>query len=134
MALRSENSDTPSRVITREKVWHGGELHLNVNAKDVKVAVYETLVSENLGGNALGIAEPIAGYSAEECIAFSGDSSDFVPRFKSGKPIDELTGRTLVFEISFTDGEIYSLFGDYTDVFNTEGARYRLFGILPDRK
>ena len=134
VALRSENSDTPARVITREKVWHGGELHLNVNAKDVKVAVYETLVSENLGGNALGIAEPIEGYSAEECIAFSGDSSDFVPRFKSGKTVDDLRGRTLVFEIIFSDGELYSLSGDYTDVFNTEGARYRLFGILPDRK
>ena len=45
--MRSENSDTPARVITREKVWHGGELHLNVNAKDVKVAVYETLVATN---------------------------------------------------------------------------------------
>ena len=36
------------------------------------------------------------------------------------------------FELRFEEGEVFSLSGDYTDVFNTEAARYRQFGILPE--
>ena len=39
--------------------------------------------------------------------------------------------QTLVFEIKFEDGELYSLSGDYIDAFNTEAVRYRKLGILP---
>ncbi len=134
IALESEDENLPSRVITREKIWHGGELHLNIKASDVTVAVYETDESQMVNGNVLGIASAIEGYSKEDCIPFSGDSTDFTPRFKNGKTIDALSGKTLVFEINYKGGALYSLFGDYTDVFNTEGARYRKFGALPSRK
>lgn len=127
IALESEDGDTPSKVLTREKVWHGGDLHLNVNAKNVTVGVYET-VGE---GNLLAFTTPIEGYRAEDCIPFTGDSIDFVPQFQNGKTLDALKGKTLVFEINYTDGTLYSLCGDYTDVFNTQGARYRTFGVLP---
>ena len=131
IAMRSTDALTPSRIITREKIWHGGELHLNVHAQDVTVAVYETSESEMVAGNALGIAHPLADYSHEDCIPFSGDSIDHVPQYKNGKTLAALAGRTLVFEVRYTNGALYSLFGDYTDVFNTEGVRYRKFGELP---
>ena len=131
IALASEDETTPARVITREKVWHCGELHLNLSAKHATVAVYVSDESDLVSGNVLGISKPIPGYSHEDCIPFSGDSTNFVPQYKNGNQIDALKGQTLVFEIRFTDGKLYSLSGDYTDVSNTQGARYRKFGILP---
>ena len=131
MALETCDPTSPSRVVTREKIWNGGDLHLNIRAENVTVGVYETSESVNVAGNALGMSRPIEGFSAEDCVPFSGDSLDYVPQYKSGKTLSELVGKTLVFEINYTRGALYSLSGDYTDVLNTEGVRYRKFGILP---
>lgn len=121
-----------ARVITREKIWLGGEVHINARAKNLTVAVYETGESQAVGNNVLGMATPLSGFGAEDMLPFSGDAVDFVPEFKGGK-IDSLKGKTLVFEICYEDGELYSLGGDYVDVFNTEGARFRKFGVFPKR-
>lgn len=131
--LTTEDPALPSVVTTREKVWHGGELHLNLASEQATVAVYTSNESENVGGNVLGIAAPVEGYSHEDCVPFSGDSTDWVPTFKNGKTLNDLVGSVLVFELKFQNGTLYSLAGDYTDVFNTDGARYRKFGILPNR-
>ena len=104
-------------------------------AKNATVAVYDSCENEDVEGmNVLGIAKKIAGFTHDDCIPFSGDSTEWVPQFKNGRKIDELSGKTLVFEICFTDGKIYSISGNCTDLFNTEGARYRKFGILPKSK
>ncbi|MBO4216708.1 MAG: hypothetical protein J5940_02055 [Clostridia bacterium] len=133
IALKNGKNSPPARIITREKIWRGGELSLNVDAKNVTVGVYET--KESAGAvNLLGTASPIAGFSASDCISFSGDSTRHTPVFRSGNRIDSLKGKTLVFEINYSDGSLYSLSGNYTDVFNTEGARYRRYGILPGEK
>ena len=133
ISLQSDGS-AKSRVITREKLWQGGELHLNVNAQNVTVGVYETRETEKVPGNALGLSEPVLGYGAEDCIPFSGDSTDHTPRYKGGRSLDDLVGKTLVFEINFESGALYSLFGDYVDLYNTESARYRMLGVMPTRK
>ena len=130
--LKSEDFGKPSAVATREKVWHGGEMHYNLKAKSATAAVYITDEDEIVAGNTLGFARPIEGYSHNDCIEFCGDSTDWIPVYKSGKKVDELKGKTLVFELKFNDGEIYSLSGDYTDVFNTQAARYRKFSVLPE--
>ena len=88
--------------------------------------------SEMVESNLLGNATPLEGYGHEDCIEFSGDSTDWIPQYKTGKKLDELKGKTLVFEIRFNDGEIFSLSDDYTDVFNAPAARYRKFGVLPE--
>lgn len=43
--------------------------------------------------------------------------------------MSELVGQTLVFELRFEDGEVFSFGGDYTDLFNVEGAVYRRYGV-----
>ena len=132
ISLSTQDKEKTSSLATREKVWHGGEVHLNIKSKNATVAVYVSDESEMVAGNALGIAKPIDGYGHEDCISFSGDSVDWVPQYKTGKKIEELKGKTLVFELRFEDGEVFSLSGDYTDVYNTQAVRYRKLGILPE--
>jgi hypothetical protein len=128
--LQTKEKEKPAVVISREKLWNGGELHLNLQAKRATVAVY-TSSDPKKQGNPLGFARPIKGYTHEDCIAFEGDSKDWIPVFKSGKKLADLKGETLVIEVKFEDGKLYSLSGDYQDVFNTVGERYRLLGIEP---
>ncbi len=124
----------PTIVATREKVWHGGEIHINLKAKNATVAVYSSSVSELVHGNVLGHVKPIEGMGHEDCISFSGDSTDWTPQYRSGKCVDQLAKETLVFELRFHEGELYSISGEYTDVLNTEAARYRKFGELPSER
>jgi len=132
ISLSSANPQEVSTVATREKIWHGGELHINLKAKKATAAVYLSDDSEFVFGNVLGIAKPVEGYTHEDCIPFCGDSTDWVPAYTSGKTLHDLREKTLVFELKFENGEVFSFSGDYTDVFNTQAARYRKFGILPD--
>lgn len=132
IALESDDKDIESVVATRENAWHGGELHINLKAKKATVAVYTSNKTENKGMNLYGVCEVIEGYSHEDCIPFDGDSCDWIPRFKNGKTIDALSGKALAFEIKFTDGTIYSIYGDMTPLFNVEGERFRKFESLPD--
>lgn len=132
ISLKTENKDEVSVVATREKVWHGGDLHINISTKGATVGVYITDEDEVVTGNVLGYARPVEGYSHEDCIPFSGDSTDWIPEYKNGKKISDLAGKTIVFEVKFSDGELFSLSGEFTDVYNTEGARYRKFGKLPE--
>jgi hypothetical protein len=71
------------------------------------------------------------GFSHEDCIAFEGASTNWTPEFKSGKKISDLEGKTLIFELKFEDGEIYSIYGEMTPVFNVPAARYRINNEMP---
>ena len=134
VSLATENPCESSRLATREKVWHGGELHINLICDKATVAVYVTDEDKMVSLNVLGSTRLLEGYGHDDCMPFSGDCIDWVPEFKSGKTIDELKGKTIVFEIKFDNGEIFSLSGNYTDVFNTHAARYRRDGELPKNK
>lgn len=131
IALESDDKEKPSVVATRENAWHSGELHINLKSKKATVAVYTSNRTEDKGMNVYGICEVIKGYSHEDCIPFEGDSCDWIPRYKNGLTIDALSGKALAFEIKFTDGAIYSVYGDMTPLFNVEGERFRRFGALP---
>lgn len=129
VSLKTADTSKESVIATREKIWHSGELHVNLKAKRATLAVYTTQ-SQDEGLNILGTASPLEGYGHEDCIAFSGDCTDWIPKYKNGKLVSELAGKTLVFEIKFEDGKVYSFGGEYTDVFNVEGAVYRKHGVL----
>ena len=83
--------------------------------------------------NILGYCKPVAGFSHGDCIPFSGDSTDWIPRYRGGRNVASLTGHVLCFEIRFENGDFYSFSGNATFVFNVEGERYRQTGCLPER-
>ncbi len=130
--LESDDTSKPATVATRENIWHGGEAHINITAKHATFAVYGTFENKKEELNLLAYADPIEGFGHEDCIPFAGDSTDWVPVFKSGRRLDELKGKTVVLEVKFTDGKLYSFSGNYTDIYNVDAGRYRTFGIMPD--
>ena len=130
--LQTKDKNLPSTIATREKLWNDGELHINLQAKHATVAIYTSSDPEKKG-NSLGFARPIEGYTHEDCVPFSGDSKNWVPTFKSGKTLSQLRGETLVVEVKLEDGKLYSLSGEYEDIYNTVGERYRLLGVAPKK-
>ncbi len=125
--IRLESTGGESIVATKENVWHGGEVHINILAKKATIAVYE---SPDCG--VVSICKPIEGYTHEDCESMTGDLCDWVPTFKSGKTLNELKDRVLAFEIKFSDGEIYSISGEMTPVTTVEGVRWKVEGRLPN--
>lgn len=132
ITLKTENAENDSTVTTREKVWHGGELHVNLSAEYATISILDSSETSDVGGNVLGISHRLEGYSHEDCVPFSGDSIDWVPKFKNGKTMNDLKEQTIVIEIKFRKGSLFSLTGDYTNVSNTQAARYRKFHVLPE--
>ena len=129
--LETEDKSKESIVGTRENAWHGGEVSINIKAKKATVAVYQAGKMEHEGMNLYGKCNVIEGYSHEDCIPLEGDNCNWIPEFKSGKRISDLKDKVLVFQIKFTDGELYSISGDMTPLFNVEGEAYRQFKRLP---
>lgn len=119
-------------LITREQLWQGGEMSWNLKGKRATVAIFETGTSTISGDvNVIACSTPLAGYTHEECIPFSGDTTAWTPTWCSGKTLDELKGKTLIVELRLEDGEVYALRGSFHELYNTEAARYRVLGVLP---
>ena len=125
ICLRTNDKQTESRVASREIIWQGGELSVNLKARRATCAVY---------GQAGNDVKPLPGYSHEDCKPFSGDSTRWIPMWKSGMTLNALAGKTTIIEIKLMDGAIYSFSGDGIPMMNQEAARYRKLGILPNRK
>ena len=79
----------------------------------------------------MGQGHELEGYSHADCIPFRGDATDWIPQFKSGKTLDELKGKTLIFELNF-QGKLYALEGEMLPLMNLEGVRYRRLNQLPE--
>lgn len=124
----SLNADNEGVVATRENLWTSGEVHVNLCAEKATLAVYESCGNDYYGG-----AHPIDGYAHEDCLPFSGDSTDWIPQFKNGKKLEELKGKTLILEIKIQNGDIYSLTCDCIPLMNLQGVRYRELGLIPDK-
>jgi len=124
--LTTEDILNESVLATREKIWNGGKLSVNLKAEKATLAVF---YADDL--NTLAFNKPYPGLTHEDCIGFSGDSTMWIPEYKSGKSFDELIGKTVIFELKMKNGEVYSFSGNFTDIYNTQAARYRKCGIMP---
>ena len=127
IGLATEKEDEYAVAATRENIWNGGALSVNIRAEEATAAIF---VAED--ENTLAFTKPVEGMGHEDCIPFSGDSTEWVPEFKSGKTLDELCKKTIVIEIKYKNGELFSLSGDFVDCYNTQAARYRKYGRMPD--
>ena len=126
ISLSTDEKDKESVLATREKIWNGGKLSVNLRAEKATLAVF---YADDL--NTLAFNKQYPGMSHEDCVEFSGDCTEWIPEFRTGKTFDELVGKTVIFEIKMQNGEIFSLCGDFTDIYNTQAARYRKWGTMP---
>ena len=126
ISLSTEDKTAESVLATREKIWHGGELCVNLRAEHATLAVF---IADD--ANTLSFNKPYPGMGHSDCIPFCGDSTAWTPRYQSGKSFGELAGKTVIFELKMKNGELFSLSGDFTDIYNTQAARYRMRGIPP---
>lgn len=115
-----ENTAT---VTTREYIYGGGEININISAKHATAAIIDTTSDEN--DNILAKGHVVPGFDHCDCDGFSGDSTCWHPKFAGG-PIDVFTGKTVLVEVRYSGGELYSVSGDLTPIGNTDAARYRL--------
>lgn len=113
-------------VITRENHLTGNSIIINIAAEEATVAVYESKSTPE-DPNLMGRTEPVKGFQHEDCVPFSGDSTQWIPEFR-GHSLGELKGRTLSFEIRYKSGTLYTIGGDITPLMNTKAARIRLLG------
>ena len=68
--------------------------------------------------------EPLAGFTAEDAVAFSGDSTAWVPAWKGGRGLSELAAQksvhggrrqaSVIFELHLTgDAKLYAVRGQF---------------------
>lgn len=124
IALHTGDEQTVGRLASREIIWNGGELEVNLNASRATCAIY---------GDTGNDIQPLPGFSHEECVPFSGDDCHWQPQWKSGALMNSLAGKTVVVEIKLENGTIYSFSGAGIRAMEIEAARYRKFGKIPNR-
>ena len=116
--------DEPGSIFTRQMLLNSGNFSINIKCTDGQAtcAVYDMY------------SNPIEGFGHADCIPFSGDSTAWNPVFRSGRKVEELAGNIVTLEITFSNGELYAISGDYVHMMNQEAERYKKFGILPDTR
>lgn len=122
ICLASEEGETGT-VTTRENYFTGRDVFVNIKAEEATFAVFES-VSTPEDMNLMGMTHPVPGFTHEDCVPFSGDSTAWKPEFRE-HDLSELSGRTLSFEIRFRSGKIFTVSGDFVPVINTVGSRIR---------
>ena len=98
-----ESGGSPGFLGTRALFWQGGEASLNASCPS---GWSRARVTDAKG-------EPMPGYGFDECRAFSGDSTEWTPTWRSGRTMDELRGRMVRLEIEIENGRLYAIRGRF---------------------
>ena len=117
-------------VTTREYLYKGGDICVNLCAEQATVAVIDTC-GEDPASQAWGTETSAAGFDHGDCQEFSGDSTCWRPRFKGGS-LERFRDRIIILEIKLKNGALYSVSGDMQPLTNTQSARYRAMGIVSE--
>lgn len=122
------HADDDATVTTREFLYHGGDIRINLDASCATCAVLD---STGLNGdvNVFGSGHPVPGFDHGDCAPFSGSDTDWVPSF-SGGSLDRFIGKTILIEIRYREGTLWSVSGELTPLTNTEAARLRTKGLV----
>lgn len=122
--------DEEAVVTTREMLYMGGPIRVNITAENATCAVLSTNETDR-DGNPLAEAQVVPGFDHKDCRPFSGDSTAWEPVF-SGADLSRFIGKTIVVEVRYRKGVLYSVSGSLRPLLNTEAARYRVTGRLPE--
>lgn len=118
-----ESTGGPGLLCTRGLLTAGGELEINIEApySEATCCIYTH-----------GGIEPMPGYSHEDCIPFTGDSTKWVPSWKEGRTFSQLAGQVVYIEVKLNSGMLYSIRGQLTPMMVRDVDRYVKFGTIPD--
>ena len=124
-------TESEATVITREFLFRGGDISVNLQAENATMAVIDTS-GDDPASHVWGMDAAAPGFDHDFCEPFSGDSVCWRPRF-GGRDLEELKGRVIILEIRYTRGVLYSVSGEIEPLSNTEAARWRKTGLLSIR-
>jgi hypothetical protein len=116
-----EAGSEPGLVGTRALYWRGGDASLNVDATGGEVRV-RVVTARN---------ESLAGYGFADCAGFSGDRTDWTPRWAGGRSLADLAGRMVRIEIQMSRAKLYALRGDFIIARAQEVNRFERNGVVP---
>ncbi len=108
------------KVFTKPLILRGS-FDINVNGR-ATCAVYDS-----------SGAKPLAGFTHEDCVPFSGDDTHHTPVWKNAD-ISALKDKCVCIEIRLEGGELYAINGDFRPITVHEAVRYNRFGTLLDSK
>ncbi len=108
-------------VGTRVVLWQGGELQVNLQSQRGEARVR---VTDDRGTG-------IDGYSFENCQPFTGDLTEWTPRWESGRTLSSLQNRTLRIEVMVKSGRLYSVRGNFLPLVAAECERFNREGAVP---
>lgn len=116
--FETEDADKEAVLASRNVLWKGGDLEINLDVKEATVALYDHSW------------QPIEGFGHEDCETFSGNAIRWTPSFKNGRTMDEFIGKDICIEIRFRDGRLYSVTGDMVPLMYIASQQYHKFGRI----
>lgn len=131
--IRLTAGEKTATVITREWIFGGGELAVNLSAEYATAAILTTDEEDTRFVDVLGRGRPVPGFDHGDCEPFSGDSTAWVPHF-SGGSLDRFRDKTVLIEIRYRNGDLYSLSGALTPITSAAAGRYRLHKRLAEKE
>jgi len=108
-------------VGTRPLYWQAGDLELNVQSPAGET---KTQLTDPQG-------KPLPGYSFEDCIPFSGDSTVWRPRWKDEKTPAAQAGKVIRVEVSLRNARLYAIRGDFIPLVASHSWRFSQNGEVP---
>jgi len=113
--------EQPGRLLTRPLLFEAGRLHLNVNAAKgiVRAELFEAKPIDLRRNNWTGspawnwaIEDPLPGYSLDDCVPVSVDSTDTILRWENRASLESLRDKMIVIRFELRNASIFSFWLD----------------------
>jgi hypothetical protein len=128
-----ESAGGRGTIGTRALFWRGGEAQLNVQGHGGEVRVQVCDPGRVIGQNPTRSATaPLEGYSFEDCEPFSGDDATWMPAWKNGRTLSQVSGKALRLEVQLDSARLYAIRGDFVQM---QGRQSRVFSqdsVIPE--
>jgi hypothetical protein len=116
-----ENLSGKGMLSTRCLYLNAGGISFNVQNPDGNIVVQLT---DSTG-------KVFEGFSFDECVPFSGDTHEYIPRWVSANSMESLQGKVIRIEIKMQATRLYAIRGDFISLLPTEAYKAENFGYVP---